>query len=427
MTRPFAFVVVLLTLTTIVSPPARADSETRSTADVLAHLRPQQRDLVILADRDGAIRVIAYQATTVVAQRARPRAKAPARRTGHRPSPQTKRSPAPAVDVLAANGRTFVPTTLSVKPVARPTLAPAGHDLVWLYAHRFATPGPDEMQIPGVPVRSQVGSPFDINSGAFHGVRSTNGWSAIRAAVSIPCGAAHFVTGPGYNEITRHNGIVDLETGYINIGGWGAGPHGVGLDAGLQKSSAQANADDYAFYFKYAKNKPITADIRFPCGGPDVVLEMYPVSDSLLVFSATGMTDRHRRMTLTLVQETRPSDGWIPSGGSSSDGIILKRIVAIAQPPSWHEFWGLLHRDRFANGSYFGVNGPADTTPRITWRSCEIGRIVPPAIVPQYRPWAEAQTWQPSTTGVYTNWPPADIVRSTDGVCDAAGIALRRG
>lgn len=336
-----------------------------------------------------------------------------------RPEPST-------IDVLTGDGRTFVPTASSAKPALRPTPGPVGHDLAWLYAHRFDTPGPDDVQIPGVPVRSQVASPFDINSGAFHGVRSTNGWSALRASVSIPCGAAHFVTGPGYNEITRQNGIVDQETGYINVGGWGAGPHGVAVDAGLQKASAQANHDDYAFYFKYASNKPITSDIRFPCGGPDVVLELYAVTDTLLVFSATGMTDQHRHMTLTLVQQTRPSDGWTPGGGGASDGIILKRIVAIAQPASWHQFWGLLHRDRFSDGSYFGVDGPNDQTPRIKWRSCQVGHVVPPAIIPRYQPWTDTQTWTPSTPGTYTNWPPADVIRESVGGCDAAGIALRR-
>jgi hypothetical protein len=245
--------------------------------------------------------------------------------------------------------------------------------------------------------------------------------------VSIPCGASHFATGYGYNEVTRSNGIVDQETGFVYIGGWGAGPRGVAVDAGLQKASAQAEDDDYAFYFKYANNHPITYPIRFPCGGPDPILELYPISNSLLLFSITGVTDQHRRMTLTIIQQTREEDGWTPSGGSSSDGIILKRIVAIAQPASWRSFFGLLHRDRFLNGSYFGVNNATDRTPRIKWQSCEIGRVAQRAIEPQYREWSNRETWYPATSGIYLDWPPADVFRSTNGLCDAIGISLQSG
>ena len=179
-------------------------------------------------------------------------------------------------------------------------------------------------------------------------------------------------------------------------------------------------------YFKYANNHPITFPIRFPCGGPDPVIELYPVTNNLLVFSITGMTDMHRRMTLTLVQHTRPEDGWSPDGGSPADGIILKRVVAIAQPPQWKFFFGLFHRDRFSNGSYFGVNGPNDTTPRIVWRSCEIGRVKPSSTTPEYQGWNDAATWHPTKPGIYLDWPPADVSRRTDAGCDAVGISLRR-
>ena len=183
-------------------------------------------------------------------------------------------------------------------------------------------------------MRSQASSPFDIGSGAFHGVRSINGWSAVRASVSVPCGTRHFATGPGYNEVTHREGVVDQETGYVYVGGWGAGSDGVAVDGGLQKSSAQALRDEYSFYWKYGGNKPITSAMRFPCGGPDVVLELYPVLDTLLVFTATGVNTDGNRVTLTLVQRTRPQDGWTPAGGSATDGIILKRLVAIARSPT---------------------------------------------------------------------------------------------
>lgn len=319
--------------------------------------------------------------------------------------------------------RSYVPTTATSKPAAKLPPQLQEHDIAWMWSHRFSTPPPDEAEIPGVPVRSQVASPFDIESGAFHGVRSVNGWSALRVVVSIPCGISHFVLGQGFNG-TGSIGLVDQETGYVYIGGWGAGPQGVAVDAGLQKSSAQSTNDDYAFYFKYASNKPITSEMRFPCGGPDVVLELYAVTDSMLVFSATGVNASHNRVTLTLVQKTRPEDGWVPSGGSIKDGIILKRIVAIAQPSTWHRRMQTARRDRFVDGSYFGVKGPRDHTPRIVFQKCEIGRVTPPAIVPSYRAWRAAETWSPSAPSIYLDWPPLGIFRSVEGVCDAAGIYL---
>ncbi len=418
-----------------------------SNADVavLRELRPPQRSDVFVVARDGSLHVVygdgvdlpALPVAPQIARAPRPAA-TPARTPPlrlasvaiHPPAAQRHAVQPHAVlphavlalpGLLAFASRLFVPTIALPKPKP-PSLRTPARDLAWLYQHRF-----DESPtgVPGIPVRSQVASPFDTDSGAFHGVRATNGWSAVRVSVSIPCGARHFVTGPGFNEATNDAGIVDLETGYVYIGGWGAGPRGVSVDAGLQKSSAQALQDDYAFYWKFDRNKPITSDERFPCGGPDVVLELYPVSATQLVFSATGVTDSGERRTLTVVQTTTPQDGWLPEGGSRDDGVILKRIISIAQPWTWHQRSGVGRRDRFTSGSYFGVNGPHDLTPRFVWSRCEIGRIVPPAIVPEYRPWTGDQTWTSRVPGIYTDWPPLGVMRSTDGVCDAAGLYLR--
>lgn len=403
---------------------------------ILRELRPTQRENLVVVQRDGAIRIVSYDpvvqdpqiaalpplakakhlfTVAEVAKTVRPREHAHPRAVALRVKPK--------VPLHVAIGGAYVPTQSGPKPVAHFARQVASIDLAWLYAHRFDTR--DDRRMPGVPVRSQVGSPFDIDSGAFHGVRAVNGWSAVRVAVSIPCGVRHFVTGPGYNEVTGASGIVDQETGYIYIGGWGAGPRGVSVDAGLQKSSAQSENDDYAFYWKFASNKPITSEERFPCGGPDVVLELYPVADSLLVFSATGVANDGNRHTFTAVQHTRPDDGWSPEGGSANDGIILKRIVSIAQPYNWHKRSGVGRADRFVSGSYFGIAGPHDLTPRIVWHSCEIGRVEPPSIVPHYKPWTSSQTWTSPAPGIYTDWPPLGVFRTTNGACDAAGIYLR--
>ena len=416
---------------------------------ILRELRPAQRENLVVVQRDGTIRLVAYDPVVQDPQIAalgpltappthrfdvahvRARVQPPRTVALHRHVPRV----APRIEVAHAvphapsmlalrDGSVFVPTLNAPKPLPRPAVVTPAIDLAWMYAHRFDA-SRDNREMPGIPVRSQVGSPFDIDSGAFHGVRANNGWSAVRVAVSIPCGVRHFITGPGYNEVTGAPGIVDQETGYIYIGGWGAGSRGVSIDAGLQKSSAQSEHDDYAFYWKYASNKPVTSEDRFPCGGPDVVLELYPVSDSLIVFSATGVSTDGQRHTFTAVQHTRPEDGWLPDGGSASDGVILKRIVSIAQPYSWHKRSGVGRSDRFASGSYFGVAGPHDLTPRIVWKSCQVGHVVPPAIVPVYHPWTGAQTWTSAVPGVYTDWPPLGVFHGAENACDAAGIYLR--
>jgi hypothetical protein len=401
-----------------------------STTDVavLRELQPSQRSSVFVVARDGSLRVLYGDDVPLPPVLPAPQLARAVATPSPRPALAIRLRPRPLVPhvavqlprLLAFAHEPFVPTLTVAKPVARPTPM-RERDLAWLYAHRF-----DRSEtVPGVPVRSQVASPFDIDSGAFHGVRATNGWSAIRVAVSIPCGARRFATGPGYNEVTAAPGIVDLETGYIYIGGWGAGPRGVSVDAGLQASSAQAQRDDYAFYWKFASNKPITSDERFPCGGPDVVLELYPVSPTQLVFTATGVTEDGTRRTMTVVQTTRADDGWSPDGGTASDGIILKRIVSIAQPWEWHRRGGGTRPDRFTSGSYFGVNGPHDLRPRIIWSRCELGHVTPPSIVPSYRTWTDDQTWTSRIPGIYTDWPPLGVHRSSDAPCDAAGLYLR--
>jgi hypothetical protein len=332
----------------------------------------------------------------------------------------------PITNFVVAKEGSFVATADIGKPLDIPTAAPASqHDLNWEYAHRFdPASDDDDSPIPGIPVRSQVSSPFDTRSGAFHGVRARNGFSAARITVSIPCGVSKFQQGQGFNEVTQQKGLVDQETGYIYIGGWGAGSRGAGVDAGLQKSSAQSASDDYAFYWKYANNRPVTSTRRFPCGGPDVTLSIYPVSDDLLVFSANGVTADGQRRTLIAVQRTRAEDGWDPTGGSPRDGVILKRLVSIAQPAAWRTDLDMGLR-RWRSGTYFGVVGPNDPSPKIVWRKCEIGNVHPPRIVPDYHEWTDSDSWHPRSPGVYTDWPPKGIFLSSQGVCDVVGLYLR--
>ncbi|HEY5349835.1 MAG TPA: hypothetical protein VIJ64_08885, partial [Candidatus Lustribacter sp.] len=135
------------------SPPADDD------LPILRELRPAQRENLVIVRRNGAVRMVSYD-----------------------PAVQY-----PQIAELAQRGEqphSYVPTRAGPKPAAHLTATVKRFDLAWLYAHRFDAPG-DDRRVPGVPVRSQVGSPFDIDSGAFHGVRAINGWSAVRVSVSI--------------------------------------------------------------------------------------------------------------------------------------------------------------------------------------------------------------------------------------------------
>jgi hypothetical protein len=408
---------------------------------VIAKLPSEQRANLTVLTRDGQPEAGLVFPSATDAPEPVPTTRAVAK------TPATIKTPIPAVNVttapvnkavvavtprtnegmMVAAGRTFVATEAGTKPSSSPTPEPpSSRDLAYAYAHRFDKENSEDVVIPGVPVRSQVSSPFDTRSGAFHGVRARNGLSSVRAIVTIPCGVSHFQTAPGYNQVTARQDQIDQETGYIYVGGWGAGGRGAAVDAGLQKSSAQSEHDDYAFYWKYDRNHPVTSNTRFPCGGPDVILELYPASANLLVFSATGVTTAGIRQTLTIAQRTTADDGWVPSGGSTTDGVIIKRIVSIAQPSIWRD--SSLGRLRWSSGTYFGIAGPNDPTPKIIWRDCELGRVVPPRIVPQYHKWTQDDTWVPSAPSVYNDWPPRGVLRTTDAgnsACDTVGLFLR--
>jgi hypothetical protein len=395
--------------------------------DVVARfLRLDQRQSAVILSRNGEIRPLPILPTSAPSTRlvsTIPTAQSVSSTASSRPpTPPGRLEARTAAWFVSSNGNNlaYVPTAFVAKPMEEATRSGEHHDLAWQYKHRFDTPQPQELQIPGKLVRTQVSSPFDIASGAFHGVRSKNGWSALRVRVAIPCGASRFQTALGLNLVTGKPGQVDQETGYINIGGWGSGPYGTSVDAGLQKASAQAEHDAYAMYWKYDRNRPYTSKIRFPCGGPDVAMALYPISDTRLVFSVSGLTDGGERATLTVIQETRPSDGWVPGGGTSTDGIILKRIVEIAQPYAWRSD----HPARFRSGTYFGITSPTDPTPRVVWRSCEVGRVESSGIEPLYRPWTEKETWDPRSSGIYTDWPVTAIVRRPSEYCDDVGIYL---
>jgi len=271
----------------------------------------------------------------------------------------------------------------------------------------------------GPPVASFVTSPFDTRTGVFSALRAANGWSSVRVVVDIPCATSHFVQDPATNA--------DEEVGYIYIGGWGAGPNtsAVAVDAGLQLSSHQAAHEAYSAYFLYDSNEPITFPERFPCGTEPVTLEMYPLTSHLLMFVASGRT-QSGRTAITFLQRTADADGWWPNGGTAKDGIILKRVVSIAQRKDLTSASSPINRLR--DGSYFGVSSISATGPGIRFLTCQIGRVDPSTRAPGYITWTRdsAATWHPKTGNTFQDFPTSAVSHIGDGGCDHVFIRLAR-
>jgi len=227
----------------------------------------------------------------------------------------------------------------------------------------------------GTKSATQVDVPFDVKTGAFYGVRSLNGYSAERASVTVPCKAAAFNVGSDGH---------DLETGYVYIGGWGAGRgyDGTPVDAGLQLSSGQyvSPYGAYSIYWKWGSNKPITLRQRFKCGTQKVALELYPLTDHLLVFTAR-VQNGSQSEAYAIVQETLDTDGWVRSGGTSVDGMILKRMTSIAQPPAWRS--ASSSEEANTDDSRFGP---------ILWATPLIGRVDDNGL-PRYDLWTSADNY----------------------------------
>jgi len=387
--RFWSVIIAAIALLAIVArDPARADcnarfalsnSDRNAVQSILQKLPARNRGYVIVLRRDGSVLGV------VLDSKIQPCTAAPVARMV---SAQDN-------EFVNSSGQIFYVPGSVPKPAPHPTPAP--------------TTGPG-----GHPVWSQKEAAFAQNTGAFHGIRTLNGWSGVRATVSIPCGAAKFAV----------SGARDVETGYIYTGGWGAG-HGTAVDAGLQKSSLQNSRDDYAMYWKYDGDAPVTVDyinknLRFPCGNDGVELNLFPASKTLLLFSASGIIQNHQQLTFTIAQLTSASDGWLPIGGSSDDGIILKRMITIAQSPK------TVAQNR-QNGSYFGIFSNGSTTPLIQWSSCLVGRSRDPVNdTIAYSVWNSSNTWSASSAVV--NYPPHSVVvRNPSGsICDQAAIDLGR-
>lgn len=309
-----------------------------------------------------------------------------------------------------ADGDEMVEPVLGAKPVNESTPSPlpsSSSPITFL-----GTPVPN-ISAPGVVIKKQSDAPFDLRSGALHGVRSKNGYSGLSAYVSIPCGG---------------RATLEHEIGFIYVGGWGAGNFGTAVDAGLQASTKKSRSgDNYAFYWLYEGYRAPNAhaitypeNLRFPCGSDRVHIVFYPISDTLLYYSARGMINGHS-VTLAVVQVTDKQDGWWPRGGSSDDGIILKRMVTIAQPPEWNTPGPGFRKDARRHNAWFGIG--TDGRPLITWSDCRIGHTSDGTT--GLSPWTSAETWKSSTA--ISNYPIGAVkVANAPGTCEAVGIDLKK-
>ncbi len=207
-----------------------------------------------------------------------------------------------------------------------------------------------------------------VGTGPYFGNYSKPGYSGVRGYVYLPCKAASL----------KMSGKDALETGYVYVGGFGAGNNSTAVDAGFQESSIHdgSEADNYALVVKYQNKSGMDHwTNRFSCD-QEVYYSFETISPTLLVINATGEAwFKHNKKYATgqVPIHPNPGDGWDPSGrvpGITDDAVVVKRMVSIAQPPEWSSFING-NRNWFRNGSYFGHRA-GNRTPLVHWRGCEV-------------------------------------------------------
>jgi len=169
----------------------------------------------------------------------------------------------------------------------------------------------------------------------------------------------------------------------VYVGGFGGGDDGTAVDAGFQESSVHdgSKRDNYALIFKYQGQSGEQGwSNRFVCD-QEVTYSFETISPNQLLLTASGFTwvNNNRVMEPNAHVSEQPAlrDGWSPSGGilgSLEFGIVVKRMVSIAQPKSWTS--DAHYRNTwYKDGSYFG-HSSGSTAPLIHWRACEVGRVM---------------------------------------------------
>jgi hypothetical protein len=280
----------------------------------------------------------------------------------------------------------------TVFPLLRPGVA--------LVGDQHASVPPDGARPPelALPATAQTRSPLPppgfvyAGTGPYYGNYSDPGYSAVTGKVWLPCHAANLRPG---------------ETGYVYMGGFGWGYAGSAVDAGFQLSSGNhgtfdgSHYDNYALIFKHGTGGEPGWPRRLVCDQL-VTYTFKTLSTTKLIIEAkdvktwsSNTTQAVETATVTITIE--PWENWLPSGGVLGDlfkGVIVKRMVSIAQPQEWS-------RGAFPNwwrdGSYFG-HSVRSKIPLVKFTDCSAGREVGGELV-----------WVPCTQSMrHSVWYPTD-------------------
>lgn len=236
------------------------------------------------------------------------------------------------------------------------------------------------------------------------------GYSYVDGNMFLPCRAAKLRTG--------------YETGFVYVGGWGAGATGKAVDAGFQHS---AFFDDYLVMIRAQGYKQVPANPRLSCGH-FVSFQFSAASDTELKFAARGRaekvaTDVHGGKRIESIAGTTvlvahlthtASFNWPASGGGSYDGIVLKRMTTIGQKNIQAALSDDSSWDR--DDSYFG-HYQKGRSPEVKWSNLRLGRISLRGQLIDVVPWNAAHTYSGSNGEIIDYPDNASIVWHSCGVC----------
>jgi hypothetical protein len=229
------------------------------------------------------------------------------------------------------------------------------------------------------------------NSGPYHRVLTTPGYSYVRATVFLPCDGVH-VNPSG-------------ETPFVYLGGWGAGDDGTAIDAGFQYSPTYRN---YALFIRAQTSrdqgkKQISESPRFVCGHP-VKLEFIAYSRTEIHLNATGTTADNKGADIKAanivhsVLRHGAAYNWPPDGGGRRNGIVLKRMTTIGQDSALDLYLTRTTDAPWYNdGAYFGVTPSHD--PLIQWSDMWVGTVDSSGHPANVVRWGYAQTYHSEKPG----------------------------
>lgn len=225
------------------------------------------------------------------------------------------------------------------------------------------------------------------SNGAFRRVFGKPGYDYAYGTVYLLCDVASF----------QNDGTKDIEGGWAYTGGWGIGAGGYGVDAGFQRSSMVVSPPNYAPFIKL-QGQPFnygSGIARLSCG-QDATYEFYSTSPSNLVLYVTGTFVDGTYNTVPIMQGG--ANGWGPDGGTTTDGVVVKRMTTIAQPEGWSDPNSLNYNPIwYSDGSQWGLDGSGN--PVVHWAGSQIGYLDSSGSTITY------YDWTADLTGGYQRYP----------------------